>query len=50
MNDHRTNSGKWIVIAILALGVVAALVGLKFRYMPFGNPPAPATTRAADAR
>jgi hypothetical protein len=31
------SNGKWLVVGILALGVVLALVGLKFRRFPEGE-------------
>ena len=44
-------NGRWVVIGIVVLGVVLALVGLKFRRFPEGDRPGetappPATTRA----
>jgi hypothetical protein len=42
-----TGNGKWLVVGIVALGVVLALVGLKFRRFPDGDRGAvpPATTQ-----
>ena len=52
MKQVQSNNGAWAVIIILALGVVLALVGLKFRRFPedLGKPPypQPATTRVND--
>jgi hypothetical protein len=50
MSDRKTDSGRWLVIGILVLGVVLALVGLKFRQLPEEDgkspvPGGPATTR-----
>ena len=49
MKDRKTNSGTWLVIGIVALGVAMAVVGLKYRQFPGGGRPAtaPATTQAA---
>ena len=33
-NPHRMTSGSWLVIALLGIGVVAAVVGLKVRRSP----------------
>ena len=38
MSGHTAaGNGKWLVVGILALGVVLALVGLKFRRFPEGE-------------
>jgi hypothetical protein len=50
MSEQRTTNGAWVVIALLAMGVIAGVAGLKFRQFPAGrgNPPVTgATTRAA---
>ncbi len=36
------NNGRWLVIALLLLGVILALVGLKFRRFPQRETPATA--------
>ena len=51
MKRIKSNSGAWAVIVILALGVVLALVGLKFRRFPenVGRPSQPpAATHPSD--
>ena len=53
MSGQPAGNGKWLVVGILGLGVVLALVGLKFRRFPEGNRgvvvPA-TTTQAGDGR
>jgi hypothetical protein len=44
MSDSKNSNGKWVVVALLAIGIIAALAGLKFREMPRDDQPA--TTRA----
>jgi hypothetical protein len=39
----RARNGSWVVVALLAIGVIAALVGLRYRQMPQGNPVVPST-------
>lgn len=52
MSARPAGNGKWLVVGILALGVVLALVGLKFRRFPEGirGVVAPATTQEGDER
>ena len=52
MSARTGSNGRWLVVGILGLGVVLALVGLKFRRFPEGEggSVAPATTRAAVER
>ena len=52
MSGRTAGNGKWLVVGILALGVVLALVGLKFRRFPENDRglPAPATTQAGERR
>jgi len=47
MSAQTAGNGKWLVVGIVALGVVLALVGLKFRRFPEGERGvrAPATTQ-----
>jgi hypothetical protein len=47
MSGRTTSNGRWLVVGILAMGVVLALVGLKFRRFPEGERPGtvPATTQ-----
>jgi hypothetical protein len=47
MSARTAGNGKWLVVGIVALGVVLALVGLKFRRFPEGERGvrAPATTQ-----
>jgi hypothetical protein len=40
MGDTRTINGKWVVIGLIALGLVAAVAGLKFRQWPGDGTPA----------
>jgi hypothetical protein len=52
MNPPRTINGKWVVLGLLAVGVIAALAGLKFRRFPEDKPPgstAPPATQTDDA-
>jgi hypothetical protein len=42
MSDRPAGNGKWLVIGLLALGVVLALVGVKYRQFPESREP---TTR-----
>jgi len=46
-HPQPTNNGKWLVLGLLTLGVVLALIGLKYRRSPEatrpGAPPPPAT-------
>lgn len=44
MSDSKTSNGKWVVLALLTMGIIAALAGWKFREMPRDDQPA--TTRA----
>jgi hypothetical protein len=45
MNASK-NNGRWIVIGLLALGVILALVGLKYRrHPPRENPATTPVTR-----
>jgi hypothetical protein len=39
MRDARTSNGKWVVIGLLALGLLAAIAGLAFRQWPTAEPP-----------
>jgi hypothetical protein len=45
MNEPRKANGKWVVIALVAAGVIAALAGVKFRNL--SERPDGATTRPA---
>jgi hypothetical protein len=36
----HTANGTWVVLGLLAIGVVAGLAGLKFRRFPATDPPA----------
>jgi hypothetical protein len=38
MREARTTNGKWVVIGLIALGLLAAMAGLKFRQWPAGEP------------
>jgi hypothetical protein len=44
MSDSKMSNGKWVVLALLAMGIIAALAGWKFREMPRDD--GPAATRA----
>jgi hypothetical protein len=44
MSGQKISSGTWVVLALLAMGIIAALAGLKFRQMPRDD--VPATTRS----
>ena len=49
MSARKAGNGTWLVVGILLLGVVLALVGLKFRRFPEREGPPltnPATTQA----
>ena len=48
MHETRTINGKWVVIALIALGLAAAVAGLKFRQWPGDR--TPATTRSTYSR
>ena len=52
MSARNTGNGTWLVVGILLLGVVLALVGLKFRRFPErdGAPPTTPATTQADVR
>ena len=45
-----SNSGKWVAIGLVVLGLVAAGVGWKFRLFDSEAPPTPATRPAAGQR
>ena len=51
MSERRTANGKWVVIALVAVGLIAALAGTVFRRFPeeWQRTPAgaPATTTQA---
>jgi hypothetical protein len=36
-DSNRSNNGKWLVVGIVSLGVVLALIGLKYRRFPEGT-------------
>ena len=36
-DGNPSNNGKWLVLGILALGIILALVGLKYRRFPEGT-------------
>jgi hypothetical protein len=44
MSDRKMNSGSWVVIALLAIGVIAGLAALKFRQFPTTEPTSQPTT------
>jgi hypothetical protein len=46
MCEARTANGKRVVIGLIALGLLAAVAGLKFRQWPADEPPT--TTQRAD--
>ena len=49
MNDRQTVSGRWVVLVLLALGVIAGIVGVKYRKLAERPAPQPApstTTRS----
>ena len=49
MSDIRpSNNGKWLVVGMLALGVVLALIGLKYRRFPEGTKTGMPTTVRSD--
>ena len=50
MSDRKTGHGRWLVIGMLVLGVVLALVGLKFRRLPEDDGPATTPVAPAPAR
>ena len=31
MNERRTVNGRWVVLVLLALGVIAGIAGVKYR-------------------
>lgn len=43
MSEPRTTNGVWVVIALLAMGVIAGIAGLMFRQFPADRGPRPAT-------
>jgi len=45
MNQPRNGNGKWVVLALLAAGVIAALAGVKFRNLS-ERPDRPTTQRS----
>jgi hypothetical protein len=47
MSERSMNSGSWVVIALLAIGVIAALAALKFRRYPTQEPVTQPTTSTA---
>jgi hypothetical protein len=50
MSARTAGNGRWLVVGILGLGVVLALVGLKFRRFPEGDRPLRPATTQADVR
>jgi hypothetical protein len=53
MHSEPKNSGRWLVIGMVALGVALALIGLKYRRFPEGGKPGmqqPATTQTTMPR
>jgi hypothetical protein len=44
-NNH---SGKWVVIVLVATGIIAGAVAMKFRKLPVRGTTRPSTTQAVD--
>ncbi len=41
------NNGKWVVVALVAMGVIAGVAAVQFRKMPGRTTTRPATTQVA---
>lgn len=53
MSERRTVSGRWVVLVLVALGVIAGVAGVKYRKLsdrPEGLTAPGATTQAVGER
>ena len=51
MTDHTPpNNGKWLVLGLLTLGVILALIGLKYRRFPEGTKTGLPTTQSVEQK